>query len=267
MSARTPASLLDAALRSAPARPLLTCYDDATGERSELSVATFATWVAKTANLCRDDLGLDPGARVAVDLPLHWQALVWCQACWSAGLEVVLAGPDGGPVAADVLVVPLEGSTALAPAAGEVVGLGLGPLGLPVPGPVPGAVTVDYDREVPGQGDRFAPPPGAADPGLAALDAAGSRSSAAELLERADRTVEHWSLSAADRVLTAAGRLDEAALLATLLGPLASGAGAVLCRHADLADDATLARRAATEGVTAVTAESRFRLPGVRPLD
>src|ERR671931_2549199 len=72
-----PPALLDAALRRDPARPLLTFYDDATGERAELSVTTFATWVAKTANLLRDDLGAGPGDTVSVDLPLHWQDAVW----------------------------------------------------------------------------------------------------------------------------------------------------------------------------------------------
>ena len=48
--------LLDAALRSDPARPLVTFYDDATGERIELSVTTYANWVAKTASLLQDEL-------------------------------------------------------------------------------------------------------------------------------------------------------------------------------------------------------------------
>ena len=84
-----PPQLLDAALRRDPARPLITFYDDATDERAELSVTTFANWVAKTANLLRDDLGLEPGATVALDLPPHWQAAVWLQACWALGLHVV----------------------------------------------------------------------------------------------------------------------------------------------------------------------------------
>ncbi len=88
----TPSALLAAALGRDPARPLLTYYDDATGERTELSVATFANWVAKTANLLRDDLGVQPGGLVAVDLPLHWQAAVWLQSCWELGL-VVRLGP------------------------------------------------------------------------------------------------------------------------------------------------------------------------------
>ena len=39
---------------SAAARPLITFYDDATGERVELSAATTANWAAKAANLLRE---------------------------------------------------------------------------------------------------------------------------------------------------------------------------------------------------------------------
>ena len=42
------------AIATDPTRPLLTFYDDATGERTELSGATLANWVAKTANLLVD---------------------------------------------------------------------------------------------------------------------------------------------------------------------------------------------------------------------
>ncbi|HET6211502.1 MAG TPA: TIGR03089 family protein, partial [Micromonosporaceae bacterium] len=41
-------ALLARAVAAEPARPLITYYDDATGERTELSAATLANWVAKT---------------------------------------------------------------------------------------------------------------------------------------------------------------------------------------------------------------------------
>ena len=56
-----PADRLDA-YAGDPARPLLTWYDDGTGERVELSGATLGNWVAKTANLLVDGCGL--GIRV-----------------------------------------------------------------------------------------------------------------------------------------------------------------------------------------------------------
>ena len=49
------------AVAADPTRPLLTWYDDATGERTELSGATLANWVAKTANLLVDGCGLGAG--------------------------------------------------------------------------------------------------------------------------------------------------------------------------------------------------------------
>ena len=67
----TPNTLTDAIFAAVAdhSRPLLTYYDDATGERTELSAITAANWAAKTANLVRDEFGLMPGDVVAVDLP------------------------------------------------------------------------------------------------------------------------------------------------------------------------------------------------------
>ena len=56
-----------------PVGPRITYYDDASGERIELSAVTLANWAAKTANLLRDELGAGPDSRVAVLLPAHWQ--------------------------------------------------------------------------------------------------------------------------------------------------------------------------------------------------
>jgi uncharacterized protein (TIGR03089 family) len=85
---------------------LITCYDDATGERVELSVATTANWVAKTANYFVEEHGVAPGDTIGVQLPLHWQTAVIILAAWAAGaavtfgehdgLEVVIAGSSEG---------------------------------------------------------------------------------------------------------------------------------------------------------------------------
>jgi hypothetical protein len=98
--ATTPGDLLVGRLRTDPGGPLLTFYDDATGERTELSAATFANWVAKSANLLADELGVGPGNRVALRLPAHWQTVVALHAIWRVG---ALAGTGELP-AADVLV-------------------------------------------------------------------------------------------------------------------------------------------------------------------
>src|SRR5690606_26629645 len=68
-SLENPAGVLAELLSRDPSRPLYTFYDDATGERVELSVKSFENWVAKTANLLQDGLGTEPGDRIAVMLP------------------------------------------------------------------------------------------------------------------------------------------------------------------------------------------------------
>ena len=85
-------ALLDPLLRDNPAGPRITYYDDATGERVELSTATLANWAAKTANLLRDELGAGQGTRVGVLLPAHWQTAAVLLGIWWIGAEAVLSG-------------------------------------------------------------------------------------------------------------------------------------------------------------------------------
>ena len=80
-------ALLSAAAVDAT-RPLLTYCDDATGERTELSVAALGEWVARTANLLVDGCRLHPGDRAAVLLPPHWQTAAVLLGAWSAGVSV-----------------------------------------------------------------------------------------------------------------------------------------------------------------------------------
>ncbi len=74
-------------------RPLVTWYHGALGQRVELSAKTFGNWVAKTANLLVEELGLRAGDRVAMLLPSHWQAPPVLAACWRAGVSAVPVGP------------------------------------------------------------------------------------------------------------------------------------------------------------------------------
>ncbi|CPW70169.1 TIGR03089 family protein [Mycobacteroides abscessus] len=77
--------------------PRITYYDDATGERIELSTVTLANWAAKTANMLRDEFGAGPGSTVAVRLPAHWQTAGVLLGIWWAGAELVFgdASTDG----------------------------------------------------------------------------------------------------------------------------------------------------------------------------
>jgi uncharacterized protein (TIGR03089 family) len=80
-------------------KPFLTWYDDARGQRVELSYKTFDNWVAKVANLLVDELDAGPGDRVAAVLVDHWQTAVVLAASWRAGAGVVAVDPDAGAAA------------------------------------------------------------------------------------------------------------------------------------------------------------------------
>ncbi|MFJ3925396.1 TIGR03089 family protein [Streptomyces sp. NPDC090022] len=237
---RTPADLLRSALAADPGRPLVTFYDDATGERVELSVATFANWVAKTANLLQGDLGAEPGDRLALLLPAHWQTAVWLLAAASVGVVVEVGGDPAG---ADLVVSGPDTLDAAAACPGERVALALRPLGGRFPQPPAGFM--DYAVEVPGQGDRFAPfvPVGADDAGLV-VD--GEELSYGALVERARGEGD------GSRVLSGLGYDTWAGLSAGLFAPLATGGSVVLCRHLDQLSEAGLAQRVDAERVTRV---------------
>lgn len=97
------AEVLAAQLRRDPGRPLLTFYDHASDERVELSVTTYANWVAKASGLLSDVADLERGMSLRVDLPPHWLSPVFLGAAWTLGLRVttsdepdaVVCGPDG----------------------------------------------------------------------------------------------------------------------------------------------------------------------------
>ncbi|WP_204038174.1 TIGR03089 family protein [Micromonospora qiuiae] len=214
------------AIAADPARPLLTWYDDATGERTELSGATLANWVAKTANLLVDDLGLGPGDTAAVLLPPHWQTAAVLLGCWSAGLTVTDQPGD-----VDVLFATVDRSTeADAGTAGDRYALALHPFALPLR-EVP-AGFADYVTEVRAHGDHFgAYPPGG--PGHA------------ELRARATARAAELGIAPNARLLIDVDALPDP--VDWLLAPLTAGASLVLCAHPDPARQPD---RRATERVT-----------------
>jgi uncharacterized protein (TIGR03089 family) len=241
----TPADLLADALRADPGRPLVTFYDDATGERVELSVATFANWVAKTANLLQDDLGAQPGDHLVLLLPAHWQTAVWVLAGFSVGAVVA---PGGDPAQADVVVSGPDSLDAARACDGERVALALRPLGGRFPQPPAGFA--DYAVEVPSQGDRFVPyeAPRADAPALRLPD--GELLSGAEVTSRARAEAAALGLGRGARVLSGLPYGTWEGLAAGLLAPLAADASVVLCRHLDRLTEDTLARRKESERVT-----------------
>ncbi|MEE1795299.1 TIGR03089 family protein [Streptomyces sp. BE308] len=243
-SDRTPADLLRSALASDPARPLVTFYDDATGERVELSVATFANWVAKTANLLQGDLAAEPGDRLALLLPAHWQSAVWLLACSSVG---VVADVQGDPASADLVVSGPDTLERARACRGERVALALRPLGGRFPQPPEGFM--DYAVDVPAQGDRFAPF-APVDPDAPALAVDGVELTGAQLVAKARDDAAALGLVPGSRLLTGRTYDSWEGLSAGLFAPLAAGGSVVLCRHLGQLGEDGLAKRVESERVT-----------------
>lgn len=252
----SPGDVLRAAASADPARPLLTSYDDASGERTELSGATYDNWLAKTANLLVDGLGAQPGERVALLLPLHWHAAVWLGACWVAGLVPV---PGGDPAEADHAVAGPDDLDALARCPGERVAVSLRPFGGFATPLAPGLL--DWAGEVLAYGDHF-PTPAQAGDAPALVDGSDSLTGD-QLVARAQTSAAVANLSAADRVLVAGDGLGADLAVDALLAPLTAGASLVWCRNLDTA---LLVRRVETERVTA-TRGPGVAVAGVRSLD
>lgn len=204
------AALADRLARD-PGQPLVTFYDDATGERVELSVTTYANWVAKTASLLVEELDLERGDRLLVDLPTHWLGPVFLGAAWAAGLAVDFPGDAGCDSPSAVVCGPAGvGTWAGAAQRIPVLATALLPLGVRFAEPLPDGVH-DFGVEVWSQPDTFV----AWDPAQAEDEAVTGRTHGA-LLESA----------AADPVVQDGGRLlsvDNPASvsgLSTFLSPL-----------------------------------------------
>ncbi|MFN8030559.1 MAG: TIGR03089 family protein [Dermatophilaceae bacterium] len=166
-----PDHLLPHLLRSDPARPRITCYDDRTGERIELSARVLNNWVAKAANLLQEQFDAGPGTVVAIDLPPHWRTLYWTLAAWATGATVSLPPP----ATPDVLVT----TDPAAPTDAPLVVVTLAALARRATSTLP-ADAVDEARELAGFPDTFGAFQEAADSDLA-LVAAGESSTYADL--------------------------------------------------------------------------------------
>jgi uncharacterized protein (TIGR03089 family) len=226
-------AILDPLMASDPAGPRITYYDDATGERIELSTATLVNWAAKTGNLLRDEMGVGAGNRVAVLLPAHWQTASVLFGIWWIGAEVVTDGH------ADVALCTAErlGEADEAVGVGEIAVLSLNPFGKPVPD-LPVGVT-DYATAVRVHGDQISPE---RSPGNA-LDGR----SVDEVLSSALASAAAHGLTADDRVMSTADWTNATDLTDNVLAPFAIGASLVQVANPDAA---ALDRRRQTEKVT-----------------
>jgi uncharacterized protein (TIGR03089 family) len=227
------AAILDPMLRADPVGPRITYYDDATGERIELSAVTLANWAAKTGNLLRDELSGGPASRVAVLLPAHWQTAAVLFGVWWIGADVLLDGSD-----ADIALCTAERlDEADATGASEVAVLSLDAFGRPAPD-LPIGVT-DYATAVRVHGDQIVAEqhPG---PALAGR-------SVEQVLNACQKTAAAKALTADDRVLSTASWSTADDVIDGLLSVLAVGGSLVYVANPD---PAALSRRTETEKVT-----------------
>ncbi|WP_372736601.1 TIGR03089 family protein [Nocardioides sp.] len=203
-------------------RPLVTFYDETTGERVELSVTTYANWVAKTASLLVDEHGLERGESLGVDLPAHWLTPVFLGAAWTAGLVVTDPAEDAAGI--DAVVTGPLGLERWAEHADDllVLACSLLPMGVRFADPLPPEVH-DVGLEVWSQPDSFL----ALDPPT--KDDAAVRDGASVTSQR-----DLWQSAAAGKDFTDGGRLLIAVntasplLLSAFTEPLARGGSVVL---------------------------------------
>jgi uncharacterized protein (TIGR03089 family) len=215
-----------------PSRPFVTYYDEASGERSELSAKSLANWVAKTHHLLGDELGLGVGDTALVAVPAHWISVPVLLGCLTAGLALV---PEGD---ADVGFV---GEASLSGAAGipDVYAVATASAAVGFRGAEP-AGTTDYVGAVRPQADVWAGvhmPAGPDDPCLPGLTRGDVAARAAAV-----------GLSPGSRVLTTRQWTTPQDWIETLLAPLAAGGSVVIV--ANCTDEEMLARRMAQERAT-----------------
>jgi uncharacterized protein (TIGR03089 family) len=226
------------AVRRDPTAPLLTWYDDASGDRTELSGATLDNWVAKTANLMIDGIGLGPGDTVAVLLPPHWQTAAIILGVAAAGLSVDL-GHEPAPVEA-LFSDPVRAGEAAAWTAVDRYVTGLLPFALPLR-EIPSGF-VDYVTDVRNYGDHFRGIPVAADD--RAIAGPYDQSHAMVIETAVERAAELGIVAGARVLIDTAAYPDPADWLFT---PLVAGASTVLCANLD---PAVIAKRVEAERVT-----------------
>jgi uncharacterized protein (TIGR03089 family) len=226
-------TLLDPLMAADPVGPRITYYDDATGERIELSTVTLANWAAKTANLLRDELGGGPATRVSVLLPAHWQTAAVLFGIWWIGAEVVL---DGG---ADIALCTADRLAAAddAVGVGEIAALSLDPFGEPA-ADLPVGVT-DYATSVRVHGDQVSPErhPGPALDGRSVTD----------VFVDAQAAAAAQGFTADDRVMSTAAWTTADELTTNLLAVFVAGASLVQVTNPD---PSALDRRRQMEKVT-----------------
>lgn len=227
----TPEQQFSRLLARDPGRPFVTYYDEASGERSELSAKSLANWVAKTHHLLGDELGLGVGDTALLALPAHWISVPILLGCLTAGLALTTDGP------ADVAFVePASLDRAAAAADVYAISPGSAAVGFGAQPPEP---ALDYVTAVRPQEDKWPSvhmPAGPDDPCLPGL----TRAAVAHRAEAA--------LPAATRLLSTDAWTSAEDWIHTVLAPVAVGGSVVFVANCPGED--VLERRMAQERAT-----------------
>ena len=235
----TPEQLFADLLAREPGRPFITYYDEASGERSELSATSLANWVAKTHHLLGTELGLGAGDGALLALPAHWISIPPLLGVLTAGLQFV--DDPGSAEVAFVEPATLSAAAgvpdvyAIAPASARVGFSGSAPAG-----------AEDYVSAVRPHADAWAGVTFGAGPG----DPCVAGRSRAGVLEWARERAAELGLAAGARVLSTRDWAQPSDWVDTVLVPLVVGGSVVYVRNCVDAD--VLERRASQERATAV---------------
>jgi len=233
----TPEQLFADLLAASPGQPFVTYYDEASGERSELSVKSLANWVAKTHHLLATELGLGAGDRALVAVPAHWISVPVLLGALTAGLELTdeAAEADVAFVAPATLAqgAGVPDLYAIAPDSAAVGFKGAEPSG-----------TGDYVVAVRPQEDKWPSVRFGAGP----EDMCFAGRTRAEVAGWAAERATALGLDRGGRLLSTREWVTSADWVEAVLAPLAVGGSLVLVRNAD---EATLVRRGEQERATA----------------
>lgn len=98
--------LLSHLLALDPASPRLTVYNESTGARLDFSAITLDNWASKVGNMLLDELDLEEGSTIAIDLPVSWQAAVIVLGALATAVDVEFV--SGSADDADVVFTSLD---------------------------------------------------------------------------------------------------------------------------------------------------------------
>ena len=200
--------------RPNPAFPLVTYVDAQGGSRTELSGISVANAAAKIANALVMEFDAEPGTRISLALPWHWQRATWLGGIWASGCTAVV---DEDQFTSCDLVVTDERSCErmLELGCSDVLAVSLHPFGLPITGELPEGsrdVTIDVRNQPDALlvGGQFTD--------AAALTSEGNTLSQAQVLAAAEELAAIWNIAHGSRVLVAAADLNS---LSEWIAPLA----------------------------------------------